>query len=52
METEGKKKEVRFDLYCSKCAHKNKAEDEKPCFVCLKRPYNTDSHKPIKFLKT
>ena len=42
-------KEVRFDLYCKKCKHCNKKEDEEPCDECLSNPVNLYSHKPINF---
>lgn len=42
-------KEVRFDLYCKKCKHCNKKEDEEPCDECLNNPVNLYSHKPINF---
>lgn len=51
MEIKGKKKEVRFDMYCEKCAFKSKNEGEHPCYKCLKHPSNYDSHKPICFLE-
>ena len=42
-------KEVYFDQYCSKCKHKEKKEDEDPCYACLAEPVNTYSHKPVYF---
>lgn len=42
-------KEVRFDLYCKKCKHCDKKEDEEPCDECLSNPVNLYSHKPINF---
>lgn len=42
-------KEVRFDLYCSKCKHKSKKESEDPCWDCLNEPINENSHKPLYF---
>ena len=46
---EMREKEVRFDLYCSKCKHWKKSEGEDPCADCLNEPKNTDSHKPVYF---
>lgn len=40
---------VEFDKYCSKCKHKDKSEQEDPCFECLENPVNLGSRKPIKF---
>ena len=40
-------KEVRFDIYCEKCEHCKKKEDEEPCYTCLQSPANVYSHKPI-----
>lgn len=42
-------KEVRFDIYCAKCVHYDKAEHEDPCFECLNHGWNYESHKPVKF---
>lgn len=42
-------KEVRFDLYCSKCKYYEKSEAEDPCWHCLDQGWNEDSHKPIEF---
>lgn len=39
-------KEVRFDIYCSKCKHSDKTESEDPCWDCLNQGWNIDSHKP------
>ena len=44
-------KEVRFDLYCKTCAHKDLKEDEKPCDDCLQHPANLNSHKPVRWKK-
>ena len=38
---------VRFDIWCPKCKHRNKAENEAPCYDCLEEPVNIDSQKPI-----
>lgn len=40
---------VRFDIWCPKCKHRNKAENEEPCYDCLQEPVNIDSQKPIKW---
>ena len=42
-------KEVRYDLYCDKCVHVNKGEEEDPCHDCLNQPSNEYSHKPVYF---
>lgn len=42
-------KEVRFDLYCSKCKYWEKSEADDPCWDCLDQGWNEDSHKPIRF---
>ena len=42
-------KEVRFDIWCAKCKHKDKAEGEEPCHDCLDYGGNEDSEKPVRF---
>lgn len=42
-------KEVRYDLYCDKCVHTSKGEEEDPCHDCLNQPSNEYSHKPVYF---
>ena len=42
-------KEVRFDLYCQKCEHYPKREDEDPCYECLDSSVNYYSRKPVNF---
>ena len=42
-------KEVRFDIWCAKCTHKDKSEAEDPCYDCLADPVNTYSRKPVYF---
>jgi len=42
-------KEVRFDLWCKKCKHRRKKENEDPCWECLDEPMNENSHKPLYF---
>lgn len=47
-----KYKEVRFDLYCGKCEHKDKKVDgtwENVCGRCLDEPINLHSVKPVNF---
>lgn len=44
-----KLKEVRFDLYCSKCLNETLSEHEDPCDECLAQGWNDESHKPIRF---
>lgn len=40
-------KEVRFDLWCQSCKHKDKSESEDPCWDCLEQGWNVDSQRPI-----
>lgn len=40
-------KEVYFSEYCKTCRHKDKREDEDPCYDCLEEPVNLYSHKPV-----
>lgn len=42
-------KEVYFNVYCEKCAYKDKKETEDPCDECLSVPVNSNSHKPIRW---
>lgn len=42
-------KEVRFDIYCQKCVHKDLDEVKDPCNECLDEPYNYQSEKPVMF---
>jgi hypothetical protein len=42
-------KEVRFDIWCAKCVHKDKSEAEDPCYDCLADPANAYSRKPVHF---
>lgn len=42
-------KEVRFDIYCETCRHKDKKDHEDPCNECLDNTVNLHSHKPVKF---
>ena len=39
-------KEVRFDLYCETCKHKDKPEHYDPCNECLENGMNHGSEKP------
>ena len=41
--------EVRFDLWCSKCAYKDNKETEAPCDHCLEEAFNEDSSKPVNY---
>lgn len=40
-------KEVRFDIYCQKCEHKNLEEKFDPCNECLNKFMNENSEKPL-----
>lgn len=42
-------KEVYFDQYCKKCAHKDEDEASNACDECLANPANINSHKPVNF---
>ena len=44
-----KNKEVRFDLYSSKCKHAKVVEWESPCNECLEQPVNEGTQKPVNF---
>lgn len=44
-------REVKFDEYCSRCYYKDKDENEKPCYECLKVSAKENSRKPIKFVE-
>ena len=35
--------------WCEKCIHKDKAENEDPCWDCLTASTNEDSHRPVSF---
>lgn len=45
-------KEVEYAVYCSKCKHRNKKENEDPCWDCLTESFNENSHKPTYFEET
>ena len=40
---------VAFEEWCKKCIHKDKKEEEDPCWDCLVTPVNDDSRKPVMF---
>lgn len=42
-------REVRFDLYCEKCAHKGVDDVKEPCNECLDNPMNVHTDRPIKY---
>ena len=42
-------KEVRYDIYCKKCKHKDNPENTDPCWDCLTNPVNWHSKKPVYF---
>ena len=46
---ESRYKEVDYYEYCQKCKHKDKKEEEQPCFECLEEPVNLYSRRPVKF---
>ena len=38
--------EVRFDIYCKNCIHKDKKENEIPCYYCMQRSVRSYSERP------
>lgn len=40
---------VKFWVYCKKCKHKGKNDNEQPCAECLEEPTNLYSDKPVKW---
>ena len=40
---------VRYDLWCSKCKHKDIKENDEPCEECLDNPVKDNSERPINF---
>lgn len=42
-------REVRFDIYCETCKHKEKKENEEPCDECLEDPINLNTEKPVRW---
>ena len=42
-------KEAIFHDWCLKCKHKEKEENEDPCWDCLTETVNEHSHKPVYF---
>lgn len=42
-------KEVYYGDYCPTCEHRDKKENEEPCYECLDNPTNLYSHKPVKY---
>lgn len=42
-------REVRFDLYCETCKHKNLNETDEPCCECLEETFNENTAKPVKW---
>lgn len=43
--------EVRFDIFCKTCRHKDLPENETPCFECLEEPMRYYSDTPIKWME-
>lgn len=41
------KHEVRFDIWCPYCIHKDELPTKDPCNECLTQGWNVDSRKPI-----
>ena len=47
---ENQEREVRFDLYCKTCMHKDESvEWNGTCDQCLSEPVRYDSEKPVKY---
>lgn len=44
-------KEVRYDLYCCTCKHKDTPQADDPCDECLSTPMNEGSVKPVNYEK-
>ena len=44
-------KEVRYDLYCRTCKHKDTDQADDPCDECLLSPMNEGSVKPVNYEK-
>lgn len=42
-------REVRFDIYCKHCKHKDVPDEEAPCCDCLAEPTKLYSDIPVKF---
>lgn len=40
---------VDFYMYCQKCKHSYKDEDDMPCRECLEYPTNVNSAKPVRY---
>ena len=44
-------KEVRYDLYCRTCKHKDTPQADDPCDECLSTPMNDGSVKPVNYME-
>ena len=42
-------REVRYDLYCEKCEHKDLGDYDMPCRKCLAEPANQHTDRPVMF---
>lgn len=42
-------KEVRFDMYCETCKHKDVKDVDEPCNTCLEHFTNEHSRKPVNY---
>lgn len=47
--TNPKPKEVRYDLYCERCVHKDLDDFEEPCNECMEQFTNEGTDKPTKY---
>ena len=49
---ENQEREVRFDLYCGTCTHKDEPVVwNGTCDQCLSEPFNYDTDRPVKYEK-
>ena len=49
---ENQEREVRFDLYCKTCTHKDeRVEWDSTCDKCLSEPVRYDSERPVNYVK-
>lgn len=49
---ENQEREVRFDLYCKTCEHKDEpVKWNETCDLCLSEPFNYDTDRPVNYVK-
>ena len=49
MSLDSEYREVRYDIYCEQCKHKEETGYESVCEECLDNPTNLYTDKPVKF---